>query len=312
MHTFASPYQVQEGEVDWAALKEKCSAGSLVALLDACGNKDVPGWCGEWKERAACLYEDLAGDYYNTEAPHLVLLDDEILETVMSVADEDPKWGFILETVQPVSLENWLKHWRSWLYVYPPKGRDTVLFRFYDPSLIKTILSLPNGFGAALTGPACAIHLTPDEERETWQTLELPSPADGFQNTPTTPVTLSKAQLDRLLDRFHEVRHLRFLKFLTEMYPLKMAQASRDEALQFIQVNERKANKLGFDMEVDVAKFLILATAFGHGFEANGAIPNAPAILSGPDYVAGEPKIDRLVAAARELDAARLQPGGVQ
>ncbi len=292
--------------VSWDDLASLRDEGRLFALVDACGNKDVPGHAADLKEDGFCLYEELAEDYYNTEAPHLVRPKDEMWEHIVGLTRSDDAWGFFLETSDRVATSHLVQHWRNWVNVYPPKGNRTVLFRFYDPRLLETFLStMTPEMAQAFCGDLGAFHIAPNSKDKRFYTYRINHTEEaGIASLP--PYRVGARQFEALRGKQTELRHERILDFLRKGFGEKLTDRGDKDLLALVARSEKTAKKLGFEMERDKVKFIVLTTAFGEGFHENGVLPEAKSILSGPDFMSGQSKIERLTQVARRKDASRL------
>jgi hypothetical protein len=111
--------------------------GFLYALLDACDEPAVPKRCAELTEaRAVSLYRGDKAVEYAHLAPYLAQLDESDIEWIQTKLWMAP-WGYFV--IARSDLATLRSHFRRYLTVKLPDN-SKVLFRFYDPRVVKTFL----------------------------------------------------------------------------------------------------------------------------------------------------------------------------
>ncbi len=119
-------------------LREMAERGTLFALLDACDEPAVPKRCLEMTEaRAVSLYRGKPAVEFAHVAPYLAHLNPADIEWIQAKLWTAP-WGYFV--IAPTDLATLRTHFRHFLKVKLPDGRE-VLFRFYDPRVLRTYLS---------------------------------------------------------------------------------------------------------------------------------------------------------------------------
>jgi hypothetical protein len=149
-------------------LRRLAKEGTLYALLDACDEPQIPQRCREMpSDRAACLYEGRGLAEFWHVAPYIFQLTLDDLEWIGRNLWNKP-WGyFIIARSDLFSLRT---HFRRFLTVPRPEGK-VMLFRFYDPRVIKPFLAA----------------------RTLEQVIEFYGPAKGFALT--VPFNLATVEL---------------------------------------------------------------------------------------------------------------------
>lgn len=128
-----SAHVAQESLTAWA------SAGhTLYAVLDACDEPTVLHIVAELGNQAASLYHGKAAQDYASFAPYLACVNDATLQTIQSQLAARP-WGFLAGTTADISLADVRRHFRQYLMVQSPDGKE-LYFRFYDPRFLPTFM----------------------------------------------------------------------------------------------------------------------------------------------------------------------------
>ncbi len=110
--------------------------GVLYALLDACDEPSVPVRCDEMGPRAVSLYRGEAETNYRNIAPYLAQITIHEFDWLLTELWKSP-WGYFV--IARSDLATLRTHFRRYLTVKLPDGKK-VLFRFYDPRVLKTFL----------------------------------------------------------------------------------------------------------------------------------------------------------------------------
>jgi hypothetical protein len=111
--------------------------GVLYALLDACDEPSVPVRCDELSTRAVSLYRGEAETNYRNIAPYLAQISIHEFEWILTELWPN-HWGYFV--IARSDLSTLRTHFRRYLTVKLPDGKK-VLFRFYDPRVLKTFLA---------------------------------------------------------------------------------------------------------------------------------------------------------------------------
>jgi hypothetical protein len=170
--TRGSDRMIQERPVTLDQLQSFALQGTLYALLDACDEPTVPKRCAELGEsRAVSLYRGEKATEFAHLAPYLAQLDKRDVEWIQKKLWASP-WGyFVLARSDLATLRS---HFRRYLTVKLPDG-SKVLFRFYDPRVIRTYLGASDlattrqffgpvqGLGLSGAGLADVTLLTPSQ-----------------------------------------------------------------------------------------------------------------------------------------------------
>jgi hypothetical protein len=146
-------------------LRGLAAEGSLYALLDACDEPAVPEHCEAMTaQRAISLYRGKAQEEYWHIAPYLAHLAAADLEWIAEKLWRLP-WGYFV--VANSDLDTLRTHFRRFLTVKLHDGSE-VLFRFYDPRVLKTFLesSQPHEVHE-FYGPARAFAVNSPDQKET-------------------------------------------------------------------------------------------------------------------------------------------------
>lgn len=138
--------------------------GVLYALLDACDEPSVPVRCDEMESRAVSLYRGDAQTSYRNIAPYLAQISIHEFDWLLSKLWPSP-WGYFV--IARSDLATLRTHFRRYLTVKLPDGKK-VLFRFYDPRVLKTFLasSQPQEI-RDFFGPARAFGVSAPDQHET-------------------------------------------------------------------------------------------------------------------------------------------------
>jgi hypothetical protein len=112
--------------------------GELFALLDACDEPEIPARCKALPpDRAACLWQGEGQRDYWHVAPYLIRVTLADLDWIGHNFWNKP-WGYFV--VAHSEVEFLRTHFRRFMTIRRSTG-ETMLFRFYDPRVIRTFLS---------------------------------------------------------------------------------------------------------------------------------------------------------------------------
>jgi hypothetical protein len=114
------------------------SSNKLYAVLDACDEPLVLQIVAELGSSAASLYHGRAALDYSSFAPYLACVDEATLRTIRTRLAATP-WGFFVGTTSDKTLADVRRHFRQYLLVQSPEGKQ-LYFRFYDPRFLATFL----------------------------------------------------------------------------------------------------------------------------------------------------------------------------
>ena len=126
-----------EGLANWQR-----AGHSLFAVLDACDEPLVLQIVAELGASAVSLYRGKAAEDYAAFAPYLIAVNDSTLQTIQTNLAPQP-WGFLAGAAAGVTLADARRHFRRYLMVQSPEGRE-LYFRFYDPRFLPTFLQSLN------------------------------------------------------------------------------------------------------------------------------------------------------------------------
>lgn len=156
---------------------------SVFAVLDGAA---IPALLDRLEQHAPehiCLYRgELAPDLLET-APYLVQLERNA-EFTTWLLDEGwgKSWGIF--AVSPADLQDLRKHFRSFLMVKDPDGKQ-MYFRYYDPRVLRVFLPACNPEELSfLFGPVTSYYAESEDAKELVQFRNQ----DGGIRTQTTPI----------------------------------------------------------------------------------------------------------------------------
>lgn len=128
-------------EVELDQLQALAREQKLFAVLDSCDEPAVLLKIRDLQDdKVACLYTINEEDPVRRIAPYLVSLDLALLKWVENTLWDRP-WGIFLVT--NLSIRELRNHLRKLLEVKEPGG-EVVVFRFYDPRVMKPLLLTSN------------------------------------------------------------------------------------------------------------------------------------------------------------------------
>lgn len=152
---------------------------SMFAVLDACDEPLVLNIVAELGKSAVSLYHGKAAEEYASFAPYLISVNDATLQTIQTELAARP-WGFLAGTPADVTLADVRRHFRKFLMVQSPEGKE-LYFRFYDPRFLPTFLqSLHEQDLQEFLGPLQFL-----------MTIESSSPPTAYSTIPTHPALQS-------------------------------------------------------------------------------------------------------------------------
>jgi len=114
------------------------SGKKLYAVLDACDEPIVLQIVADLGGSAVSLYHGKAAQDYASFAPYLVSLNELTLQTIQTELAASA-WGFVAGTTADKTLADVRRHFRQYLKVRSPEGKE-LFFRFYDPRFLPTFL----------------------------------------------------------------------------------------------------------------------------------------------------------------------------
>lgn len=136
--------QLWTARVATESLSNWLQAGhSLFAVLDACDEPLVLHIVAELGKSAVSLYHGKAAEEYASFAPYLVSVNDATLQTIQTELAARP-WGFLAGTPADITLADVRRHFRKFLMVQSPEGKE-LYFRFYDPRFLPIFLQSLHG-----------------------------------------------------------------------------------------------------------------------------------------------------------------------
>lgn len=146
-----APAPVRQAALD--ELRPRCDAGTLYAVLDAARSGRVVTLLEESVDPYASLYDGEQGRAYDDIAPYLVKLrpDSQLLERLVAEGWTDA-WG--LYVVSSADFDAVRRHLRKFLRVEVEGDPRRLLFRYYDPRVLRDFLGLstPEQNAALLAG----------------------------------------------------------------------------------------------------------------------------------------------------------------
>jgi len=137
-------------------------AANTFAVLDGASVPGLLEKLGQWRPEFVCLYRGELEPDLAEVAPYLVLLEPEteFAEWVISEGWGN-HWGVF--AISEVDLQAMRQHLRRLLTVYDESGKP-LLFRFYDPRVLRTYIPTCNSEElAAIFGPVSAYILEDDD-----------------------------------------------------------------------------------------------------------------------------------------------------
>ena len=158
--------EIRSEEHDLSFLGGWLAKGKRVfALLDACDEPLIPPKVLSLGNHAVSLYRGSAEQDYSSIAPYVAAVDQELIDWIYENLDGTP-WGYFTLTEESCSLHELRKHFRRFLTVLLP-DRRAVLFRFYDPRVIKTFLETADQEELrAFFGPVNYFSLTTSDQKK--------------------------------------------------------------------------------------------------------------------------------------------------
>jgi hypothetical protein len=152
-----------------AGLRGPAHGTLLFGVFDGARDARIAALCAEGAEQA-CLYRGEVDPRLQAVAPWLVGApegDDVLLELVD--AGFGKSWGFVGECRGGLDVA--MRHWRGLLKVR--LGGDEVLFRFYDPRVLRSYLPSLDAEGArAFFGPFRRLFLE-DADQASWLSVTV-------------------------------------------------------------------------------------------------------------------------------------------
>jgi hypothetical protein len=123
--------------------------GTMFAVLDAARDSRIPSFLESEYGESRSLFEGKTAEDYALVAPYLVSLSEAGCENLIQLS-WGLSWGFFIHS--PMPMEEVRRHLRRFLAAETPDAKR-VLFRFYDPRVLRVYLATCNpGEVAALFG----------------------------------------------------------------------------------------------------------------------------------------------------------------
>lgn len=204
---------------DWVpvvAAGLRAQSESVFALLDAARDPHVLGLLLVEDVEYQSLYEGAQGEALADFAPYLAEL--PVAAPLTDVLTRDGwgrSWGVFLTSAKPFAEVR--RHFRRFLTVQSPDG-EPMLFRFYDPRVLRVFLRHCNGedattfFGLVTSYfiegevPGTVLRFTPDESGATEEVIELGPCVDARSDAPWAQAILkgcSDLSAEDRLDLLH-------------------------------------------------------------------------------------------------------------
>ena len=136
---------------DHLAPQSECHAwldqSRLYALIDGLDLPDLPGQASQrHPDVDVALYDGLFGAHHETETPHFVRVDAELMEWLQPVMENDPGWGWCMVLSDDfaglppdAAVKALVEHFRQLVWVKEPQGEQWV-FRLHDSRVLSNWL----------------------------------------------------------------------------------------------------------------------------------------------------------------------------
>lgn len=282
--------------------QETLEQGGCFILAEAAINQAVPWLAERWGKslEQTRLYWGETGRVHASISPYCISVNAENWPAILEQLITQNGWGIgiqlagMMKMMPPLDqLQALQKHLRQWSLVVMPPDENAIL-RIGDWQVVSRLMSASTIQEAtAFYGPISAFWcIAPDGSAESLSLAQRESPTLPA----TTPRKLSDAQWAALLGPAEQHALARYMAHLRE-YHARWHDIKYEQLLAFTQAQCSAARRHGFNNERDIMRYLALATELEPAFID---APWAQAILSQPDYIGSQSRMDRLYQQAIE------------
>ncbi|WP_226068312.1 DUF4123 domain-containing protein [Dickeya zeae] len=286
-----------ETEADWLA---RLNAGGCFVLAEAALNDAVPWLAERWggSLEQTRLYWGEAGRVHASVSPYCIPVHPTNWAQVREHVLTQEGWGigvqlaWFMQAYSPLDqLRELVKHLRQWSLVATQEG-DSAILRVSDWQVVQPLLFASTVEEAtALYGPiATFCALAPDGSLQTLSLTERVA----HHLPETLPRALSEAQWQALLAPSLRNTLEGYMAHL-RTHHAHWQESDDDSLLNFTHQQTEQARIQGFNNDRDIVRYLALATELKPDFIQQ---PWAQTILSQPEYIGAQNRMDRLYQAA--------------
>lgn len=303
-----SPVEIRRTSLDELRTRLAERPGSLYAVLDACDEPRVPAKALELgEERVVCLYRGSAMRDYWAIAPYLAQVDEPLLDWIVESLWDDP-WGIF--AIAPTDLETLRKHFRRFLKVHNPEGKE-LLFRFYDPRILPVFLPTCLPWEAErFYGPIDGFVVNGEPDGlSVFRRADRPSPKAGGptgddSGQPAAAPVGRRGSLWRIRPQQKQAfsEYLigcfvdRMIRRLQDDFSVELAGNGLDDKdlEPLVRRAIARSKQYGIVNEGDVERYILCTAVMGPQFDVDRTIPWAGEILR-KEHLDGKLKMDQIV-----------------